>query len=63
MSSTDLFGFVSQMRIPHKVTFVLEDIYRVSVAFPIEKHLIDVLTFQARLFFRWGAPQGPLEEA
>ena len=37
-----------QMKIPHKVTFVVGGIYRVSAAFPIEKHLIDVLTFQAR---------------
>ena len=36
-----------QMRIPHKAIFVVGDIYRVSVAFPTEKHLIDVLTFQA----------------
>ncbi|OEH74670.1 hypothetical protein cyc_08686 [Cyclospora cayetanensis] len=35
-----------QMKIPHKVTFVVGGIYRVSAAFPLEKHLIDVLTFQ-----------------
>ncbi|KEP65343.1 UNVERIFIED_CONTAM: hypothetical protein HHA_286410 [Hammondia hammondi] len=35
-----------EMRIPHKSTFVISNIYRVSAAFPLEKHLIDVLTFQ-----------------
>ncbi|PHJ24579.1 kynurenine 3-monooxygenase and-related flavoprotein monooxygenase family protein, partial [Cystoisospora suis] len=35
-----------QMRIPHKKTFVMRNIYRVSAAFPLERHLIDVLTFQ-----------------
>ncbi|EPR59424.1 hypothetical protein TGGT1_286410 [Toxoplasma gondii GT1] len=35
-----------EMRIPHKSTFVVSNIYRVSAAFPLEKHLIDVLTFQ-----------------
>ncbi|KAL8273943.1 hypothetical protein Esti_002122 [Eimeria stiedai] len=42
-----------QMRIPHKTIFVVKGIYRVSVAFPLEKHLIDVLTFQDLL-----APSG-----
>ncbi|KAL8426620.1 hypothetical protein ACSSS7_008050 [Eimeria intestinalis] len=37
-----------QMRIPHKTVFVVKGIYRVSVALPLEKHLIDVLTFQVR---------------
>ncbi|PFH34730.1 hypothetical protein BESB_067630 [Besnoitia besnoiti] len=35
-----------EMRVPHKSTFVVSNIYRVSAAFPLEKHLIDVLTFQ-----------------
>ncbi|CEL94643.1 unnamed protein product [Vitrella brassicaformis CCMP3155] len=35
-----------QLKVAHKTAHTLENIYRVSVAFPLEKHLIDVLNFQ-----------------
>ncbi|GFE53542.1 kynurenine 3-monooxygenase and-related flavo monooxygenase family protein, putative [Babesia ovis] len=33
------------MKIPHKTVHTVSNIYRVSVAFPLENHLVDVLNF------------------
>ncbi|AFZ81705.1 hypothetical protein BEWA_011230 [Theileria equi strain WA] len=43
------------MKIPHKAIHVVENVYRISVSFPVEKHLIDVITFKDML-----APDGKI---
>lgn len=43
------------MKIPHKALHIVENVYRVSVSFPIESHILDVITFKDML-----APEGKI---
>ncbi|EDO08510.1 hypothetical protein BBOV_III009540 [Babesia bovis T2Bo] len=45
-----------QMKIPHKTVHTIQNVYKASVAFPLERHLIDVLSF-SDCFIPHGKPR------